>query len=121
MKKQTIPVQRRGAKSLFNFGSVSYITIIKTKAKLKRPGTGKVPPELKDPKFVDENNSTTEFIKEIKLIASSRESRTLIEQSLEEPLKQIFVIMKFGDDELNSAYEGVIKPLGKQKLNSGNI
>ena len=114
INKQTVPAKRRGAKSLFNFGSVSYMSVIKTKNKLKRPGHGKVPPELKDSKFVDDHNSTTEFIKEVKLISSSSESRTLIERSLEEPLKQIFVIMKFGDDELDSAYEGVIKPIGEQ-------
>ena len=114
IKKQAILAQRRGAKSLFNFGSVSYMTVIKTKGKLKRPGKEKVPPELKDSEFVDDHNSTSEFIKEVKLISSSTESRTLIERSLDEPLRQIFVIMKFGDEELDSAYEGVIKPIGEQ-------
>jgi hypothetical protein len=28
------------------------------------------------------------------------------------PKLQIFVVMKYGDDELDSAYEGVIKPVG---------
>ena len=114
INKQAIPAERRGAKSLFNFGAVSYMTVIKTKGKLKRPGKGKVPPELTDSDYVDENNSTSEFIKDVKLISSSTESRSLIERSLDEPLRQIFVIMKFGDEVLDSAYEGVIKPIGKQ-------
>ena len=62
------------------------MTVIKTKGKLKRPGKGKVPPELKDSDYIDENNSTSEFIKEVKLISSSTESRSLIERSLDEPL-----------------------------------
>ena len=112
--KQVLSVNRRGENSLFNFGSISYMTIFKTKKKLERAAEGKPPEELKDQKFIDSHNATNEFIKEVKLLTSSESSRSLLERSLEQPLKQIFVIMQFGDDLLDSAYEGVIKPLGEK-------
>lgn len=112
--KQVLPVSRRNSKSLFNFGSVSYITILKTNDKLTRPGNGKVPLELLEVKFVDENNATPEFINEVKAIISSTPSSSIFERALKTPLKQIFIIMKFGDPLLDSSYEGVIKPIGKE-------
>jgi hypothetical protein len=112
--KQVKSVKRRGKKSLFNFGSVSYMTVLKTEEKLKRPEEGKVPPELKKKEFVNKHNVTEEVVNEVKILSSSSLSRSVLEQALSEPLKQIFVIMKFGDRHLDSAYEGVIKPLGEE-------
>ena len=114
LNRQVVLVSRRGAKSLFNFGSVSYMTILKTKRRLNRSGQGKIPDELTDQHFIDENNSTAEFVNEVKILSSSKQIRSLVERSLEKPLKQIFVIMKFADEQLNSAYEGVIKPVGNE-------
>jgi hypothetical protein len=82
LSKQAVPAKRRGTKSLFNFGSVSYMTILKTKEKLKRPGKGKIPNELKDQDFIDKNNPTSDFVKEVRILSSSKPSRSLIERSL---------------------------------------
>lgn len=71
-----------------------------------------VPKELKDKAFLKANSATEEFVEELRLLQSTVPSRSLLEQSLAQPLKQVFVIMKFGDPSLDSAYEGVIKPLG---------
>ncbi len=114
LNKQAVLAQRRGAKSLFNFGSVSYMTILKTKRRLKRTRSAKLPDELKSQDFIDKNNSTSEFVREVRVLSSSKSSRSLIERQLAEPLKQIFVIMKLNDEQLNSAYEGVIKPVGEK-------
>lgn len=113
LSKQTILASRREKKSLFNFGSVSYATIIKTPTKLVRSGAGKPPKELTDFRFVKKHNATGEFIKEIRLLQSSPLTRSLLQQALSEPLNQIFVVMKLGDDFLDSAYEGAIKPVGE--------
>jgi hypothetical protein len=112
LSKQVVLSNRRGKQSLFNFGAVSYVTIVKSEQKIRRPAPGKVPEELKNQEFVDENNATEEFINEIETLNSTPPTRSLVEQALGEPLNQIFVVMKFGDCELDSAYEGVIKPLG---------
>lgn len=112
--KQIIVVTRRGRKSLFNFGAVSYATIIKTEEKLSRPAEGKPPKELQTSRFITKHNVTEEFVNRIRLLQSSVVARSLIEQSLSKPIKQIFVIMQFGNKELDSAYEGVIKPVAKE-------
>jgi len=114
LSRQVIATRRRGKKSLFNFGVVSYLTVVKTKTKLRRPKKGKPPRELQDQDFVTKNNATEEFVTDIRLIQSSPFTRSLLQQTLSKPLKQIFVIMKFGDKHLDSAYRGVIKPLGNK-------
>ena len=68
---------------------------------------------MQDRAFVAKNNVTEEFLRDIRLIQSTRFSRSLLQQALSKPLKQIFVIMKFGDRHLDSAYKGVIKGVGK--------
>ncbi len=114
--KQVRAVSRRDRKALFNFGAISYMTILKTKSKLKRPGPGQAPPELKNKHFVRENDATEEFLDELKVLSASPESRSLLQQSLATPLKQIFVIMRFGDPVLDSAYQGAIKAVGEKEF-----
>jgi len=114
--KQIRAVSRREKKALFNFGAVSYMTVVKTREKLKRPGKGKVPPDLKNKQFVQEHDATEEFLDDLKLLSASPESRSLLQQSLAKPLKQIFVIMKFGDPVLDSAYQGAIKVVGEKEF-----
>jgi len=62
--KQIRAVSRRGKKALFNFGTISYMTIIRSKSKLKRPASGKVPPPSDcqpwRPKFERQRISRTE-------------------------------------------------------------
>jgi hypothetical protein len=113
LSKQVVAAKRRGKKSLFNFGAISYLTVVKTKNKLERSKEGKPPQRLQDRAFVARNNVTEEFLRDIRLIQSTHLSRSLLQQTLSKPLKRIFVIMKFGDRHLDSAYKGVIKPVGE--------
>jgi hypothetical protein len=114
--KQVRAINRRNRKALFNFGTISYMTIVKTKFKLKRPGAGKVPPELKNRTFVQENDATEEFLDELTVLSATAESRSLLQQSVAKPLKQIFVIMKFDDPALDSAYQGAIKAVSQNEF-----
>ena len=68
---------RGGKPVLFNFGAVSYLTIIKTAKKLDRGARGSVPKELRDPEFVANNNATKEFAEEVRLLSASSASRSL--------------------------------------------
>lgn len=113
LSKQIVVTTRRQNKSLFNFGAVSYVTVLKTRQKLSRPGEGKAPRELLDKAFVKNYTATEEFVKEVRLIQSTPLTRSLLQQALSEPLNQMFVVMKFDDPLLDSAYEGVIKPIGE--------
>lgn len=111
--KQVTVVTKGGQKSIFNFGTVTYMTIVRTIDKLKRPKPGAIPSELKDSSFIKEHNVTEEFVNELKLISATVSSKSLLQFSFAEPQNQIFVIMKFDDRKLDSLYEGVIKPVGK--------
>jgi nucleoside 2-deoxyribosyltransferase len=131
VSKQVKVLTRGGISSLFNFGAADYITLLKTPDKLRPPTGQRIPSELEDPKFLQENCATDEFVKEMKQLVHSPRTRSLLEQSTSAPRKQIFVIMKFADEDMDSAYEGVIKPLGNEFgyevlrvdeiQNSGNI
>jgi hypothetical protein len=129
--KQVQQTTRASTPTLFNFGAASYLTILRTHRKLKRSEDGTFPSELQNKAFVSKHNITDEFVNELRLLASADSARSLIERSLRPTSKQIFVIMKLDDPELDSAYKGVITPLGQQfgyKViriddikNSGNI
>ncbi len=54
---------------------------------------------------------TAEFIEKVRAIQAHPSLKSLLEIAFQPPEKQIFVVMKFGDKILDSAYEGVIKPL----------
>lgn len=105
---------RAGNASIFNFGSVNYITIIATKQKLKKKQGGRTPNELSDANFIKEHTVTDKFVEEFKILKSSDIGRSYIERSFNIVNRQIFVIMKFNDKLLDSAYEGVIEPLCKE-------
>jgi nucleoside 2-deoxyribosyltransferase len=49
----------------------------------------------------------------MQVLSSSPRIKSLLEQAVAPPKKQIFVVMQFGNDELDSAYTGVIKPVGE--------
>ena len=54
---------------------------------------------------------TEELIKEIRYDKAVHASKSLMERLMLPPEKQIFVIMKFDDIYLDSAYKGVMRPL----------
>lgn len=113
IQKEIRIVTRGTIRTIFNFGTVSYFTILATESSIKKDSSI-IPSELKDVNFIKEHSITEEFINEIRLISSSLQTRSVLQYALREPLNQIFVIMKFGDEELDSAFHGVIKPLGKE-------
>lgn len=115
--KEIRAVSRRGRQALFNFGTVSYMTVLRTKTKLKRPRAGRTPPELKDRDFIQKNDATEEFLDELRVLSANPESRSILQQAIAKPVKQIFVIMKFGDAVLDSAYQGVIKAVAEKEFN----
>lgn len=114
--KEIRAVSRRGRQALFNFGAISYMTIFKTTTKLRRPGEGKIPPEFKDKKFLKDSDATEEFMDELRLQSASPESKSILQQAIAKPLRQIFVIMKFGDPVLDSAYHGAIKTVAENEF-----
>jgi hypothetical protein len=112
--QQVSLVTRFGVPSLFNFASASYVTILETEQKLVKDAKKGTPPELTSVEFVQKNEVTKQFTNEVRILASSPGNRSLIQRALLTPKKQIFVNMKYGDAALDSAYEGVMKPVGSE-------
>ena len=110
VSKQVRQLTREGIPSLFNYGAATYITLVKTESKLTK-GDGTYPKDLGNKAFVEKHCATKEFVEEMKLLTTSPRTRSLLERAMAPVEKQVFVVMKFGDPELDSAYEGVIKPL----------
>jgi hypothetical protein len=111
LSKQVVLANRKSKKSLFNFGAVSYATIVATRRRLQRPQPGRAPNELKDDAFVTKHNATEEFVNEIRTLSSSPAMRSLLQQALSPPRNQVFVVMKYDDPELDAMYRRVVKPI----------
>jgi len=57
---------------------------------------------------------THELIKEIRFDKATQQAKSLMEKLMLPPKHQIFVIMKLKNEELDSVYKGVIRPLGEE-------
>lgn len=93
---------------LINMKAVDHFVVFKTKKKLSKQ-------EVMDFKKYNRigNACTSELIKEIRFDRATEQVKSLMQRLIEPPKRQIFVIMKFDDKFLDSAYKGVIKPLGE--------
>ena len=99
----------KNGSGLLNFATVQYVRIFKT------------PKILTDEQMSEFNANekigdecTSELIKDIRFDKASKQTKSLMEKLIVPPKKQIFVIMKFEDEYLDSAYKGVIRPLGEE-------
>ncbi len=99
-----------GKKGILNMKSISRMTVYRTKEALKATDDKSIYDQINDKSF-SKNNCTEDIIKEARLLMTSSQSMSLLQKSLMTPKNQIFVISKFGDKTIDSAYEGVIKPL----------
>ena len=103
-------VTRSGQKRLLNMKNVTVLTVYKTSKSLLRTKSGGIPSELKDRNFQQKHGCTAELLAEVQVTQSTEATRSLIQRALSKPKDQVFVVMKFGDKPLDSAYEGVIVP-----------
>lgn len=114
INKQVIPTNMEGGRAILNLGLISTIQLFKSEEVIKEPENRKeVVSILKSPEF--KNKECTQEIIDLALLnRSSADSKSLIQTVLGPTKRQIFVIMKFKDKVLDSAYEGVIKPIIKK-------
>ena len=111
INRQIIVINREKVESIFNLNSVTYITIFKTANKLVKKG--KIKDEFSKSE-IRKNDCTQELLNEIRLEKADKKTKSLLQQSFSTPENQIFVIMKFNDEILDSAYKEVIKPIGNE-------
>lgn len=94
---------------LLNLATANYFRIFKTKKHLDDSQFKGFEPEK-----VVGTECTLELIKEIRFDKATMQAKSLMEKLMLPPKHQIFVIMKFDDEHLDSAYRGVIRPLGEE-------
>lgn len=107
-----VMLQRKEGNRLVNMKSVTSMIIYKTENDIHPRKNHMVPAEFDDPSF-SKYECTKEIIGEIMGDKMILPTRSLLQQALTIPEKKVFVIMQFGDEELDSVYELVIAPVIK--------
>lgn len=97
-------------KKLLNLKNVKRLTFYRTRARLVASDEKTIIQQIQEKQF-QKYECTEKLIQETKLNLTSPQTYSLLQKSFATPKNQIFVIMKFGDNILDSAYEGVIIPL----------
>ena len=100
-----------GGKVIVNLSAVEGIQVFRTADKMDEDELFK---RVRQEEFLKRNECTEDIIQDIRLSRAHYRVKSLLQQSFAEVEKQIFVLMKLGDKFLDSAYTGVIKPLGKE-------
>lgn len=106
---QVVMVKRKGRRHLLNMKNVTLLTAYRTPHKLIRPEGRRIPPELKAD-AIHQYACTDELLAEVKSDRAPQQLGSLLQLALAPPEPVVFVVMRFGDIQLDSAYEGVIRP-----------
>jgi hypothetical protein len=106
---QVVLISSGQGKKLLNLKNVSRLTLYKTEVSLKATEGKSIISQMQKASF-EKNECTAELIKDAKLDLAASQTRSLLQKTFMAQKKQVFVIMKFNDKTLESAYEGVIKP-----------
>jgi len=106
---QVVLITQGGKKKLLNLKTVSVINIYRTEKNLIPKVGDSITKQINEASF-EKNECTEELIKEVKLDLASIQSLSLLQKTFLPQKEQVFIIMKFNDKTLESAYEGVIKP-----------
>lgn len=98
---------------LFNMKNATFLRVYRTTEKLAATAEKSVTQQIKDPEF-QSNDCTNTILNKIKKSTSSGPTTSLLQKAFQPPKPQVFVIMKFGDEILDSAYRSVYKPVVKK-------
>lgn len=107
---QIVPIKQGGEKKLLNMKNTTFLSVYRTDNSLNKSKNNSVQKQMTSEDF-EQYDCTEEILSEVKSEISSHPSRSIFEQKFSEVKDQVFVIMKFDDQELDSAYEGVIEPV----------
>ena len=103
-----------GKQILFNFKTLVTVSVYRTKKRINKVLNKKGDPAFFVSDASHEFDCTEELIEEVKRSHASPKIKTFLEMAFASPKNQIFVVMKFGDKYLDSAYSEVIKPIAKK-------
>jgi nucleoside 2-deoxyribosyltransferase len=110
---QVVFIDFNKSKLLFNMGSATSLKVYRTKERLTIQEEKSVVEQMKEQSF-EEKECTTEIVGKIQGSGTSKALSSLIQKALQPSKPQIFIVMKFGDENLDSAYEGAYKVVAKE-------
>jgi len=110
---QVVLIDFGARKRLFNMKNATFLRVYRTKTSLKIQEDKSIVEQMKEPSF-EENECTAEIVGKIQGAGASKSLSSLIQKALQPSKAQIFVVMQFGDEILDSAYEGAYKAVAKQ-------
>jgi len=93
------------AGALLNFKVVRDLIFYRTQ--------GKIAPTVEPGNLIG-TNCTSEFINEIRAFMGGPRIASLLEKAMAPVLDQVFVVMKYGSKQLDSAYDRVIRPVAAE-------
>lgn len=105
---QVVLINQDSKERLLNMKNVTLLTIYKTEEWLVDADGKSIEEQIREDKFT-ENECTPEILNEIQIDSSFEPSTSLLEKAFQPPKPQVFIIMQFGDEILDSAYEGAYK------------
>ncbi len=109
LKGQVVKSCYHGDVALLNLNQARYLQIFRTRKMLNDSQIEKY--EQNKPVGKE---CTEQILAEIRFDKATEHTKSLLEKLMLPPKRQMFVIMKLGDDYLDSAYKGVIRPLGEE-------
>jgi len=110
---QVVRLTTREGTKLFNMKSANLLKLYKTKDVLKAAEDKSIIDKMKEDVF-KQNDCTDEILGEIQGRNADRGLNSLIQKALQPPKQQVFVVMKFGDEMLDSAYAGAYKTVATE-------
>ncbi len=110
VERQVIEAQYRNRPTLLNLSGSHTLRIFKSPRQIEKAEIG----QMVEDKIPDVRDCTKELIEETRLGKAHETAKSLIQKLFLPIKKQIFVIMKFDNLLLDSAYKGVIRPLGEE-------
>lgn len=105
VNKQIISVSYENDRALMNLGAATYLRILRTSNQI----LGGVAEALRIASN-SANVCTDEVVAEARLTRASERARSVLQLAFVMPSPQVFVVMKIGDAELDTAYYEVIRP-----------
>jgi hypothetical protein len=110
---QVIQLKTGGANKIFNMKNATFLRIYKTANKSAATAEMSIVQQIRDSEF-QVNDCTIEFLKKVKQSKLKQPITSLLEKAFQPPKNQVFMIMKFGDPVLDSAYRSVYRPVVKR-------
>lgn len=113
INKQVVPVNYNDGRSILNLSMSTYISVFRTHDKIladtKEQQTAIIT-DIKNRKYED---CTQDLLDQYLLQRIAPDTKSTLQNQFTLIKKQVFVIMKFDEPFLDSAYQGVIKPIIK--------